>query len=109
MNIQNSLGKFARTNAYSNEAIQNKRTDTKDRLQSDKTISNQEKTGVIVNLSNSSKEMKVAMENTNNAQDVEARAKRVTDLKQSVQEGKYEVNPEKIAGKMLGSILNKFA
>ncbi len=68
--------------------------------------------GDKVSISDASKEMQAAREAVENVRDetVEAeRAIKVEKIKQEIDNGTYEINPGKIAEKMIGSIINEIA
>ncbi|MBF0226528.1 MAG: flagellar biosynthesis anti-sigma factor FlgM [Desulfobacterales bacterium] len=58
-----------------------------------------------VSISDTSREMQLAMKAVSETPDV--RTDRVNELKNSINEGTYQVNAQLVAGKMLGGIINE--
>jgi negative regulator of flagellin synthesis FlgM len=60
-----------------------------------------------VSLSTASKDMQVATAAVATAPDIRAEA--VARYRQAIEQGRYEIHPEKIAEKILGSVINHIA
>lgn len=60
----------------------------------------------IVSLSNSSRELRIAENAVESAPDT--RGQKVQQLKQAIQEGRYAVDAEGTAEKLIGSIVDRF-
>lgn len=58
-----------------------------------------------VSLSNESKDMQIAEDSVNAISDV--RQDKVNEIKQAVESGNYEIDPGKIADKMIGAIVDE--
>ena len=58
-----------------------------------------------VSLSQTSKDMQLAKQASADAPDI--REDRVAQLKQDIADGQYEINPEKIAEKLVGTIISE--
>jgi negative regulator of flagellin synthesis FlgM len=101
-NITNVTGKYEQ--AFLNETTDKQRVDTPsttpeennrtDRIQDDK-----------VSLSEASRDMQTAKEAVASSPDV--RAEKVSEIKQAVENGRYELDAGKVAEKMIGSIISE--
>lgn len=101
MTIINATGKYERS-ALINEASRNKKTDTPEKKSDASTA---RKTEDRVSLSETSRDAAIAKNAVENTPEI--RAERVEELKREVEEGRYQVEPERVAGKMVGTIISE--
>ncbi len=100
--ISNITGKY--DPAFLNETGENQRTDSR------KGVTEESKTDIAqgdsdkVSLSNASKDFKIAEEAVTKAEDV--RQEKVDQIKEAVADGRYTVNAEKVAEKLIGSLIS---
>lgn len=102
MKITNTTGKYD-NQVYVKEMTESKRLEQRETQAAEKTIDNAK--GDTVSLSTASKDLQIAKAAVESAPDI--RAEKVEELKTAINEGTYEVSPEKIAAKMVGSIISE--
>ncbi len=93
---------------YIDKASENKRTDTRKTRESDQKSEIPEDS---VSLSETSREMQIAKEEVTSTPDTSAqeiREEKVEQLRQEVNEGKYQVNADQVAEKLIGSIISDY-
>ena len=99
-NINNVSGKYDQ--AFLNETGESRRADiSKGVVEESKTDMPQNDK---VSLSNASKDFKIAEEAVTKAEDV--RQEKVDQIKQDVADGRYTVNADKVAEKMIGTLIS---
>ena len=100
-NITNVTGKYEQ--AFLNETTDKLRVDTPatlpeesktERIQDDK-----------VSLSDASRDMQTAKQAVSSSPDI--RLEKVNEIKQAVEDGRYEIDAGKVAEKMIGSIIHE--
>nr|WP_319494552.1 flagellar biosynthesis anti-sigma factor FlgM [uncultured Desulfobacter sp.] len=104
MKINNNL-----TQQYINQSYAannaNANANTTANTSADQGTQTQERLADSINLSSTTKDLQRIA--TESAKESEARVQMVADLKEQVQTGQYTVNAEKVAEKIVGSILNE--
>lgn len=100
-NISNITGKYEQ--AFLNEAADkqgiNAPANTTETVETERTQDDR------VSLSDASRELQTAKDSVAAAPDI--REEKVAAVKQAVENGTYEIDPGKIADKMIGSIINE--
>ena len=89
---------------YIKESSENSRIDTIEQKSAEQ-ASSLSQNDIIVTLSDTCKEMQIAKEAV--ASNPEIRSEKVEKIKQSIIEGKYEINAEQIAEKIVDFILSQ--
>ncbi len=106
-NPVNPAGNYKRQ-SYINETVETKRTGTR------KSRSSEQKDSVSddrVSLSDTSKKMrtaKTAMASASGNNDEVERAERIKQIKRDIEEGRYQVDAEKIAEKLINTLIDDF-
>ncbi|MBU0991141.1 MAG: flagellar biosynthesis anti-sigma factor FlgM [Proteobacteria bacterium] len=101
MKITNTTGKYD-NQVYVKEMTENKRLDQRETQAAEK--KQETAKGDTVSLSTASKDLQTAKAAAESAPEI--RAEKVEELRTAIKEGTYEVNPDKIADKMVGSIIS---
>ena len=107
-----AIKNFEQQKAIMNEAAEKERVERQDQAQQAKEQKAQEaaqqaQDDVVVKLSEESRELQAAKEAAEQSPDV--RQEKVNELRQAVEQGQYTVDPDKVAEKMVGSIINEVA
>jgi negative regulator of flagellin synthesis FlgM len=100
-NISNITGKYEQ--AFLNEAGEKQGITTP--ANSTETVEAERTQDDRVSLSDASREMQTAKDAVAAVSDI--RQEKVDDIKQTVENGAYEIDPGKIADKMVGSMINE--
>nr|WP_321402899.1 flagellar biosynthesis anti-sigma factor FlgM [uncultured Desulfobacter sp.] len=102
MKITNNTQQYINQSYAANNANANT---TATNTSADQGTQTQERLADSINLSSTTKDLQRIA--TESAKEPEARVQMVADLKEQVQTGQYTVNAEKVAEKIVGSILNE--
>ena len=88
---------------YANDPAENKRADERKKSQ---TTEKSETAEDKISLSDTSKEIQIAKESADSTPDV--RSEKVEQIKQAISEGRYAIDYEQVAEKMIGFMLNGY-